>query len=336
MGWLWYVGVLVPVSGIAQVGSQAMADRFTYLPQIGLYLALAWGAADACRSWPYRRWLYGVGSALVLAILMGCAWRQTCFWHDSETLWTHALACTSCNSAAENSLGLILANRGRLDEAIAHYREALRFSPDYMLAHANLSPALTQRGQRGEALHIAKRPWKSSLGSAMAHNNMGAVLADQGRFDEAVRHYEKAIRIEPDNVQAHANLAAALMALGRLDQAAAQYQKILEFDPENVAVHNNLGNALGSLGRIEEAMAQYRKALEINPDDAETHANYGYILTRLGRLDEAMAHYRKALEYQARRRRASEQRGPLPWPARAGLTRRRPIIARPWKSNPTT
>jgi tetratricopeptide (TPR) repeat protein len=296
VGWLWYVGMLVPVSGIVQVGSQGMADRFTYLPQIGLYIALAWAVGEACRSWPYRRWLCGVGSALVLTVLMGCAWRQTCFWSDSETLWTHTLACTSGNSPAENSLGLALSSQRRLDEAMEHYREALRFRPDYMEAHTNLGAALSERGRRGEALVHYRKALEVKPGSAIAHNNLAAALTDQGRLDEAVRHYQKAVEIDPDYVQARTNFASVLTTLGRRDEARAQHQKILEIEPDNAEFYASLGDAAGAQGRIEEAMAQYRKALELNPDYAEAHTNFGYILTRLGRFDEAMMHYRKALE----------------------------------------
>jgi tetratricopeptide (TPR) repeat protein len=296
VGWLWYVGMLVPVIGIVQVGSQAMADRYTYLPQIGLYLALVWGVADVCRSRPYRRWLCGVGSALVLAVLMGCAWRQTCFWCDNVTLWNHTLACTTGNSAAENNLGLTLANRGHLDEAMEHYREALRFRPDYMEAHTNLGTALAGRGRKDEALVHFQKALEIKPSSAIAHNNLASAMADLGRIDEATRHYQKAVEIEPDYVQARVSFAALLSAIGRRDEAAVQYQKVLDIEPDNAEVYTNFGNALGALGRIEEAMAQYRKALEIKPQSVEAHINFGYILTRLGRFDEAMAHYQKALK----------------------------------------
>jgi tetratricopeptide (TPR) repeat protein len=299
VGWLWYVGTLVPVSGsVFQVGSQAMADRFTYLPQIGLYLALAWGLADLCRSWRHRRWWSGLGSALVLAVLMGCAWRQTSFWYDSETLWVHALACTSENGEAENSLGFDLAERGHLDEAIAHYREALRFRPDYMEAHANLGAALSAQGRRDEALAHCRKALEIKPHSEMALNNMGAALAEQGRVDEALRYYQAAIDTDPDSMHARVNLASLLTAHGRLKEAAAEYQRILEIAPNNAEVYKNFGNALGRMGRIDEAMAEYRKALTIKPDDVQAHTNYGYILTCLGRFDEAMTHYQKALEVQ--------------------------------------
>ena len=174
VGWLWYLGMLVPVIGLVQVGHQAMADRFTYLPQIGLCVALAWAAAEVCRSWSCRRLMCGVTSALVLAVLM--AWRQTTFWQDGETLWTHALACTSQNYVAHNGLGFVLADRCRLDKAMAHYQKALKIKPDY----------------------------------AEAHNNLAIALAGRGQVDSAIAHYQKALKIKPDYAEAHNNLAIAL------------------------------------------------------------------------------------------------------------------------------
>ena len=131
MGWLWYLGMLVPVIGVRAVRRFARADRFTYLPQIGLCLALVWGVTDLCRFWPYRRWVCGVASALVLAALMGCAWRQTSFWHDSETMLSRTLACTSGNYLAHTNLGVFPVAEGRFDEAVSHYREAMKINPNY-------------------------------------------------------------------------------------------------------------------------------------------------------------------------------------------------------------
>ena len=175
-GWLWYLGTLVPVIGLVQVGNQAMADRYTYLTQIGLYMAIAWGAAHVAGSWPYRRWRIAAVSALVVAGLMVCAWQQTQHWHDSETLWTHTLACTSQNPIAHNNLGNALAARGQFDEAIAHYQKALEIKPDYV----------------------------------EAHNNLGLALAGRGQVDEAIDHYRKALDINPDYVEAHYNLGSGL------------------------------------------------------------------------------------------------------------------------------
>ncbi len=330
MGWLWYLGMLVPVSGVAQAGLQARADRFTYLPQIGLCIALAWAVADVSRAPSCRRWACGIVSALVLAVLMGCAWRQTSFWRDSETLWTHTLACISQNSFAHKCLGSDLQMQGRLDEAMIHYRKALEIDPHYADAHNELGRALIDKGRLGEADAHCRKALEIDPDCAEAHNNLGNVLANRGQSDEAIARYQKALEIKPDFAEAHHNLGNALANRGQSDEAIAQYQMALEIKPDYAEAHNNLGNALANrghsnaaiaqyqmaleikpnytraynnlgvafarLGRFDEAMIQYQKALEIKPDYAEAHHNLGNALANRGRLDEAMTQYRKALE----------------------------------------
>ena len=160
VGWLWYLGVFVPMIGLVQYGTQAIADRFTYLPQIGLCVALAWGAADLGGTWRYRRSMAGVAAALVVALLMVGAWRQTCFWRNSETLWNHTLACAQQNGTAHNNLSIILSAQGRFDEAIIHCQEALKSCPDAPAeTHFNLALALARRGRFDEAIaRLSARP----------------------------------------------------------------------------------------------------------------------------------------------------------------------------------
>ena len=148
VGWLWFLGMLVPTIGLVQVGFQAMADRYTYLPQIGLCIALAWGVADVSRSWSYRRWVCGVGSALVVASLMACAWLQTSYWRNSETLWTHAVDCNSQNAKAHTYLGMALGDLGQFEEAIAHFRKALEIKPDEAEAREHLESIQASQGDR--------------------------------------------------------------------------------------------------------------------------------------------------------------------------------------------
>ncbi len=262
VGWFWYLGTLVPMIGLVQVGWHAMADRYAYVTQIGLYLALAWGAAQVAASWPYRRWVCGVASALVVLVLMGCAWRQTAYWRDGETLWTQTLACTSRNSVAHNNLAAVLAGCGQVEEAITHYQKALEIEPN----------------------------------SAEVHNNLGAALGRRGRFDEAIRHCERALAIKPDFAGAYNNLGNALAGRGELDAAISQYRKVVELQPDLAEAHNTLGAALGRRGRFDEAIRHCERALAIKPDFAGAHYNLGVTLAGCGRLDEAIVHYRKALK----------------------------------------
>ena len=177
VGWLWYLGMLVPVIGLVQVGDQARADRYTYLPGIGLCLALAWGMAQlSLLPWPHRRWLCGAASALAVVTLAAIAWRQTSYWRDSETLWNRALACTTHNATAQYNLGVTLAQRGDAAGAIKCFQATLAIQPR----------------------------------SADAENNLGVLLAGSGRLDEAAGHFQAALRIRPDLVSAYNNLRMAI------------------------------------------------------------------------------------------------------------------------------
>ena len=231
VGWLWYLGMLVPMIGLVQIGKHARADRYTYLPQIGLCIAVVWGARWGVQrlfgDWPSRRWLCGVGGTLVVAGLMACAWQQTWYWRDSETLWTRTLACDAQNPLAHIQLGLVLANRGQADEAIFHYRKALEIMPD----------------------------------SELAHNNLGNRLAARGQVDEAIAHYRKALEIKPDFEEAHNSLGNALAARGQLDAAITHFRQALEIEPDFAEAHMNLGRALTGRGRRQEAIEHFRKAL---------------------------------------------------------------------------
>ena len=296
VGWLWYLGMLVPVIGLVQAGSQAMADRFTYLPQIGLCIALVWGMADVCRSWPYRRWLCGATPILVLVALMACAWRQTSFWRDSKTLWNHALACTSRNDVAHNSLGLALADMGLLDEAMAHYRKALEIAPDDVDVHNNLGNALARESRLDKAIARYRKALAIKPDDPEAHNNLGSVLAKRGQFDAAVVQFQRALEIQPDKAVARCNLGGALASRGQFDAAVVQFQWLLKINPDDAGAHNGIGNALACLGQLDEATAHYRRALEIRPHYADASYGLGIALAGRGQFDEALAHLQPALK----------------------------------------
>ncbi len=243
-GWLWYLIMLAPVIGILQVGWQARADRYTYLPQIGLYLLLTWAAADLCAGWRHRRLVLGGLAAVILAALIFCARAQVVYWRNSETLWTHTLACTSGNDVAHNNLGIILAQKGLADEAIAQFRKALEVRPD----------------------------------NAEAQNNLGRALLQNGNADEAITHFQKALQINPGYAGAHNNLGNALLPKDRVDEAIIQYQTALQIKPDFAEAHNNLGNALLKVGRVDEAIAHFQEALQINPVYSQALSNLAWAL----------------------------------------------------------
>jgi len=296
VGWLWYVGMLVPVIGIVQFGLQAEADRFTYLPQIGLAIAVAWTAADACRIWPRLRPAWAIAASCAVVILAVFAWRQTSYWRDSETLWAHALACTSRNAVAHNGLGDALSGLGRADEAERHFQEALEIDPNYVEAHNNLGIALTKGGRIDEAIAHFQEAIEIDPAYAEVHANLGAALARRGRTKEAIPCYERALRLNPNLASAYNGLGNALSGLGRADEGERCLRKALEIDPDYAEAHNNLGTILTRRDRAEEAAVEFRRAIELKPGFAEAHANLGLALRSLGRVDEAAVEFQRAIQ----------------------------------------
>jgi tetratricopeptide (TPR) repeat protein len=295
VGWLWYVVTMLPVIGLLQVGGHAMADRFTYVTQIGIYIALAWAAADVLR---FRGWLGGILAALALAAFMGCAWRQVTFWSDTETLWNHAAACIEGNYIAYHGLGRALAERQKFDEAVVCYRKSLESKPRYAAAYDGLGIVAAARGQYAEAIAyyqqaLAMDPW-----SAMVHNDLGAALAATGRPEEAVGHYRQALAADPQDAMVRCNLANVLAGLGRLDEAIEEYRAALAGLPDGIQAYNNLGIALAGRGRLDEAVVQFQRGLKINPDDVGLHCNLGNALSSLGQYADALTEYQAALKIQ--------------------------------------
>jgi tetratricopeptide (TPR) repeat protein len=225
IGWLWYLGMLVPVIGIIQVGQQAHADRYTYLPQIGLYISLTWAMTDWSASWKPSRVVFAVSATAILAALAAVAYIQTGYWYNNITLWTHTIASTSRNNIAHSNLGLALAAEGRNDEAIMHYEQALDIKPDDALAHNNLAIAFAAEGRKAEAIMHYEQALKIKPNSVLAHNNLGLALAAEGRNDEAIMHYEQALKINPNSALTHSNLAIAFAAEGRKAEAIMHYKQ---------------------------------------------------------------------------------------------------------------
>ncbi len=329
MGWLWYLGMLVPVAGVMQTGFQAYADRYTYLPQIGIYIAVTWLVADWAGRATYRRAAIGATGAMALTALLIACYHQVTYWRDSVALWTHTLACTEDNFAGHDNLGNALLDEGRVDQAIAEYREALRIKPDYAESHNNLGNALYQQGHFEEAIAqyravLAAKPWyaqtHNNLGNVLleaghieeaaaefrealrldpwepqAHNGLGNALLRQGHVEEAIGEYRNALRLNPDFAQSHYNLASALFKQGHTDEAAAEAREAGRIDPSFAVNHKGLGDALLQEGSVDGAIAEYREALRVNPDDAEAHYSLGTALLAQGRNAEAAKEFREAL-----------------------------------------
>jgi Tfp pilus assembly protein PilF len=244
-GWLWYVVALLPVSGVMQVGGQGMADRFTYIPLIGVFIMIAWGLAELAARRPALRPFLAGGTLMVLVACALASVRQVGYWRNSETLWQHALDVTTDNYRAHNALGSILSQQGRTDEAAAHFREAVRLEPAYADAHTNLGAELAKQGHTDEAIAEYVKALSVAPGLGLAHNNLCLALASQSRPDAAIRECLEAVRLAPDDADFHYNAAVLLEALGDRREAIQQLHAALAIQPGHPAAQRALAALSG-------------------------------------------------------------------------------------------
>ena len=252
-GWFWYLVMLVPVIGLVQVGEQGHADRYTYLPSIGLFLVVVWFVADVALARRSRSGPVITAAVLIALALMWAAFIQTSYWRNSETLWTHALSVTSDNDVAHNNLGYLCDDRGELDKAISHFERAANIRSGKLDPHYDLASAFVQM-------------------------NLADALAKKGQSDEAMIHYEQAIRLQPNYAEAYYNRSSVLFAKGRTAEAAADLEKVLEIQPNDAEAHTALGNALLQKGSLQEAIAHYEKASALAPEDPHSRNNLAWVL----------------------------------------------------------
>jgi tetratricopeptide (TPR) repeat protein len=295
VGWLWYLGTLVPVIGLVQVGIQAMADRFTYVPLIGLFMIMAWGVPEILARWRYRRIALTVLGCLLLSIFMTISRLQIEHWQNAITLFKHSLMVTASNYLIHNNLGVALEEQGKTQEAIAHYLEVLRIKPNSSEGHNNLGNVFFRQGKNQEAIAHYTEALRIKPDFARAHNNLGIALARQGKNQEAIAHYTEALRIKPDYADPHNNLGVALARQEKDEEAIAHYIEALRIKPDHADAHYNLGNALARQGRFQEAILHFAAVLRVNPDDAEANCNLGLALAEQGKAQEAITHYIEAL-----------------------------------------
>jgi tetratricopeptide (TPR) repeat protein len=249
VGWLWYLGMLVPVIGLVQVGIQAMADRYTYLPMVGLSLALVWTIADLVESRRDLRLAVSAAAIVALAALSVAAFRQTEYWKSSRELFEHTLAVTQNNHIIQNNLGVVLAREGGSKEAIALYRAALSTVPDYAEAHANLAHELLKQAQFADAEPHLTQALAQRPDLASAHGDMGVLLAARGQFEEARQQFVRALTLAPEDADNESNLCFALTHLGRPEEAVAHCNAALRIDPNHANAKFNLENAKAAQGK---------------------------------------------------------------------------------------
>jgi tetratricopeptide (TPR) repeat protein len=325
VGWFWFVGMLAPVIGLIQVGRQALADRYTYLPAIGLFLIVVWGGAELALRYPRVKLLAPVlGTAMLAATLV-----QISYWKDTRAVFERARQVTQDNYLAVTLLGSVRAGEGDLDGAMELYREALREKANYPEAHFFMARALEQEGKMDQAVPEYMTALRLNPFFQQAHIFLGLLLAREKKYDEAAAHYEAVLKINPQSAVAHNDLARVLQSEGRLEESIRHYSAALQCDPNLAEAHNNLGILYLQKGELAESTRQLREALRLKPGDVETECNlaavqiqqrqwkealdilpgiaaaqpgnpnvqyqYGLALAHQGRRREAMGQYAKAL-----------------------------------------
>lgn len=277
-GWLWYLGMLIPVIGLVQSGELARADRYTYLPQIGLLVAFTWMACDLCARVRHGRFLLASSAAAAMFALALSAHRQTRSWKDGESLWKHAIACDSRNYLAFENLAGLMELRGRTEQAIEYRRRSITIKPDYEISQNNLGLILLESGRTDEAIQHFQQAIDVKPRYPKALNNLGTAYLKLEQFDEAIGHFQKALEIKPDYAVAAANLGSAYFRTQRLANAIVQYQKAVEIAPDYVKAHANLGHALLQDGRAREAVSAFERALALQPDYPLAQNNLAWVL----------------------------------------------------------
>jgi len=264
MGWLWYLGTLVPVIGVVKVGVADIADRYTYLPSIGLFIIVAWAAAELFNRWRNAKVLLTALAVVILSAWTVRTWFQVAYWRNDITLYEHTLDVTENNFVIHHNLGVVLTDQGRLEEAAIQFRQALKINP-YLYD---------------------------------AHNNLGMILFEQAKYDEAAAHFNEALRLKPDHHDARQNLGILYVAQGKLEQAAEQFQEALRLKPDWPQTHNKLAVVFLRLGRLDDAITHYEYSVELDPNQPDVHKELGMLFLRQSDFERVIFNWQKALDLQ--------------------------------------
>ena len=307
IGWFWYLGTMVPVIGLIQVGSQSMADRYTYLPSPGIIIMLVWSLLYFIQSQKIRRNILLPAGMALLLVLSVLTWRQSGYWKNDIELFTHALNITENNFLAHNVLGTVLCEAGKRKEAIEHFQAAVRIVPQDAKNYYNLGLAYDQEGNKEIAMDYYQISLKMNPHDAKTHSNLGVVLDAFGKSKEAMEHYQTALELDPKNWNAHYNMGNIYKEKGNMDKAFEHFREVTKLKPDYADAQNNVGLILELYYKNNrEAITHYRQAVAAKPDDAGFHFNLGMALMNEGNLPEAALHFQRAIDlkpdYEAARK----------------------------------
>ncbi len=298
MGWLWFLVMLVPVIGLVQAGGQSLADRYTYLPQIGLLVIISWGAAESLRRFPALKSPAMAAAGLYAVVLGICTWIQCGYWRNSESLFRHALLVTPDNPVARNHLGYALEQQGKFDQALAEYQRAVSLSPEDGPGLGNVGNVLATRGELDEAVRWYLPALEHDPENPRVLQNLGIVNARLGRTNEAVGFLRASLKLEPDRASARLALAQMLAGQGQWREAETEFAEMLLANPRDAEIWIAFGSVLTQQGRVAEAQAAFQKSLALAPDSGPAAAGLAFLLARSGKLQEALPYFRKAVELQ--------------------------------------
>jgi tetratricopeptide (TPR) repeat protein len=300
-GWFWYLGTLVPVIGIVQVGIQSMADKYTYIPLIGIFVMIAWGIPELLDKWQFKKIALATLTGIVIPILIACSWMQVEYWKNDNMLYGHALNVTMNNELAHYNLACALMDQGDLDSAIKECAEALRISPNHAVAYNLMGQILKMKGDLSKAINYYSKAIQNAPTYAEAYNNLGVAFMYESRFSDAIKMFSKVLELEPGNVAADVNMGSCLKFQGRVNEAIHYLKKALQIRPDLLAAHYFLGEALFLQGKIDESIIQYKKIMQMDPDNKSADQILNKLLINKDRLEIFVASLNKDLDNNSRK-----------------------------------
>jgi tetratricopeptide (TPR) repeat protein len=282
VGWCWYLGTLVPVIGFIQVGAFAMADRYTYIPSVGIAIMMAWGIPFLYKDEKYRRKILFPASLIILGILSIMTWKQCGYWKNDKTLWYHALNVTKNNELAHYHIGTQLAETGKKEESLYHFNEAIRISPNYAEAFNNRGNVYADMGEYQKAIGDYTKAILIKADYAEAYNNRGNVYNDAGKYQEALKDFKEAIRLKPAQWSAYNNRGNVFFKIGQYQQAIEDYDKVISLHVNSFEVYNNRANVYTAAGQYLRAIDDYQRAAILKPDHPYSYKGQGIIHFKQG------------------------------------------------------
>lgn len=295
VGWFWYLITLVPVIGIVQVGGQSMADRYSYIPLIGLFIAISWGGTELFYGKHYQKMVLAFLGGVAVIACAAMTWHQLGYWKDNLTLYRHTLDVTSNNYLILNNYGIAMDESGDHEAALRLYQEALRVWPKSANAHINMGVVYDHEERFAEAVTQYREALRLQPDYVLAHINLAKALANMGNTTDAIMQFEQALKIDPNLPEAHLKLALIMMGTGNHNAAIQHYEAALKLDPHFVKAPVTMGVTLAKEGKMEEAAGYFAQAVQVDPNSVEAQFNLALALVKLGRNEEARQHFYQVL-----------------------------------------